>query len=99
MRVIFCCDFSQFKIVCVCHVTEKKTLKNIIPLTLPTTEGGGGGHIVLIFCDFSSNFITEMWVENFFSSGKKFGHTGLFVGGHRQIPVFLEIWKVKKIGN
>ena len=53
----------------------------------------------LIFYDFSSNFIPEKWVENFFSSGKKFGHTGLFVGGHRQIPVFLEIWKVKKIGN
>ena len=53
----------------------------------------------LIFYDFSSNFIPEMWVEKFFSSGKKFGHTGLFVGGHRQIPVFSEIWKVKKIEN
>ena len=36
----------------------------------------------LIFYDFSSNFIPEMWVEIFFSSGKKFGHTGLFIGGH-----------------
>ena len=32
-----------------------------------------------------------MWVENFFSSGKRFGHTGLFVVGHRQIPVFSEL--------
>ena len=53
----------------------------------------------LIFYDFSSNFIPEMRVEKKFSSGKKFGHTGLFVGGHRQIPVFSEIWKVKKIRN
>ena len=74
-------------------------------LTLPTTGGGGGGGgltggaMKLIFHDFSSNSIPEMWVEKNFSSGKKFGHTGLFVGGHRQIPVFLEIWKVKKIGK
>ena len=53
----------------------------------------------LIFCDFSSNFIPEMWVEKKFSSGKKFGHTSLFVVGNRQIPVFSELRKVKKIGN
>ena len=40
-----------------------------------------------------------MWVEKFFSSGKKFGHTGLFVGGYRQIPVFLESKKNRKLGK
>ena len=53
----------------------------------------------LILYDFSSNFIPEMWVERFFSSGEKFGHAGLFNGGHRQIPVITEIWKLEKLGN
>ena len=51
----------------------------------------------LILYDFSSNFIPEMWVEKFFSSGEKFGHTGLFVGGHRQIPLITEIRKLGKL--
>ena len=43
-----------------------------------------------------------MWVENFFSSGKKFGHTGLFV---RWPPTDsglfgnLEIKKNRKLGK
>ena len=60
-----------------------------------------GGAMKLILYDFSSNFInfiSEMWVENFFSSGKKFGHTGLFVGSH-QILLITEIWKIEKLEN
>ena len=56
-----------------------------------------GGAMKLILYDCSSNFIPEMWVENIFSLGEKFGHTGLFVGSHRQIPLITEIWKIKKI--
>ena len=63
-------------------------------------RGGGciltGGAMKLILYDFSSKFIPEIWVEKLFSSGKKFGHTGLFVGGHRQIPLITEIWNLKK---
>ena len=58
-----------------------------------------GRAMKLILYEFSSNFLPEMWVENFFLSGEKFGHTGLFVGGHQQNPLIKEIRKVEKLGN
>ena len=52
-------------------------------LTLPTTGGGGGAQI---FFHRAKNLATPACLS-------------VFVGGHRQIPVFSELWKVKKIRN
>ena len=71
--------------------------------------GGGGGAHCAPLSDFLSVYFNRWSYEADFlwfflkfytgNVGGKFFFIGQKIWPHRQIPVFLEIWKVKKIGN